>query len=457
MAAHRSGQRLTTMLSRLRAALSTADRAAGGLAADVVAYAIFTVFAVWTATSSTLAPHRTWGAIATYAYAAAALLAVAQLVLRLRAGWWPRLTGPGARFVVTGLAWLGSTVAPLVIEASQRVDGRTGRAQEEVLVIEDAGHRMLATGSPYLGRAAIAALPAPDRLLGYLPYQPGMALFGLPRALDTRPQWWSDARVWFAVVTTAALVTALVLLWRGGVRHDRLVRAAQVATVLPLCALTLATGGDDLPVLALCLLAFALAARGRPGWAGLSVGAAAALKLFAWPVVLVLGVSILAGSRRPGALGRYAIGALGLPVAFLIPAVLVDADAVVENVLRFPFGHGLVTSPAQSPLLGYLIAAYLPHGRTIAIGLLAIVGVAIAVGLLRRPPRTAAIAALISGYGLLAALLLMPSTRFGYLLYPAAFLVWGAALASGPAGSRTGFAPPASTAPRSTPPPPPPR
>jgi hypothetical protein len=46
----------------------------------------------------------------------------------------------------------------------------------------------------------------------------------------------------------------------------------------------------------------------------------------------------------------------------------------------------------------------------------------------RRPPRTAAAAAVICGYGLLAAILLMPTTRFGYLLYPAAFLVWAPAL-----------------------------
>ena len=33
--------------------------------------------------------------------------------------------------------------------------------------------------------------------------------------------------------------------------------------MLPICALTLATGGDDLPVLALCLLALALCAARR--------------------------------------------------------------------------------------------------------------------------------------------------------------------------------------------------
>jgi hypothetical protein len=35
----------------------------------------------------------------------------------------------------------------------------------------------------------------------------------------------------------------------------------------------------------------------------------------------------------------------------------------------------------------------------------------------------------VSGLGLLAAILLLPTTRFGYLLYPIAFLVWAAALA----------------------------
>jgi len=87
-----------------------------------------------------------------------------------------------------------------------------------------------------------------------------------------------------------------------------------------------------------------------------------------------------------------------------------------------------VTSPAQSPFPGYLIADNLPAGRAVAGALLAAAAVAIAVWLLRRPPRTAAAAAAICAWGLLAAILLMPSTRFGYLLYPVAFLAWVPAL-----------------------------
>ena len=98
----------------------------------------------------------------------------------------------------------------------------------------------------------------------------------------------------------------------------------------------------------------------------------------------------------------------------------------MENVIRFPLGHGLVTSPAQSPFPGYLISSGAAR-RAVRRGRAAGRGRAARSpsGSLRRPPRTAAAAALFCGYGLLAAILLMPTTRFGYLLYPIAFLRLG--------------------------------
>ena len=391
-----------TLLARL-------DRARGGLAADAALYGLAAAFALVTALTSTLVPHRAWGAIAAWAYLGAFLVVVGQLVLRR----------PDRRMALTWVAWVGAAILPLVVQAVQRAGGRAGRAQEEVLVAEHMGERLADTGTPYLGPDAIAALPPGEQLLGYAPYQPGMAVFGLPRAA-LGDVWWTDARVWFAVATAAALVAALRLLPPGG----SLVRAVQFAAVLPICALTLATGGDDLPVLALALLALACCAGGRFGAAGLAVGAAAALKLFALPIVIVLAALAL----RTGNGRRFLPGALGLPVLALLPALLVDGNAFVENVIRFPLGHGLVTSPAQSPFPGYLITRSVPGGRFVALGLLVAVGLAIAVVLVRRPPRTAAAAALFCGYGLLAAILLMPTTRFGYLLYPLALLVWAPAL-----------------------------
>ncbi|MEU8180579.1 glycosyltransferase family 87 protein [Micromonospora sp. NPDC049044] len=409
----------------------TLDTAAGGLAVDLGLYAVSAVFAALTALTSTLLPHRAWGAVAAVGYLVATLVVLVQLLLRRR---FPTstLVGLPARSVLTCLTWASTALLPLLWQSIERANGRTDRAQEEVLVVEHAGTRLLEHGTPYLGPDAIAALPPGEQLLGYTPYQPGMAMFGLPRALaDT---WWTDSRVWFAVGTALALTLAVAALrttpatartaQEAHRRHAALLRGVQAATVLPICALTLATGGDDLPVLALCLLALALAAADRPGRAGLAVGLAGALKLFAWPVALVLIAWGL--TRRAGT--RVAAGAVGLPIAALLPAMLVDRDALTENVLRFPLGHGLVTSPAQSPFPGHLIATALPAGRLVAAALLVAAGVAIAVRLARRPPRTAVATALICGYGLLAAIALMPSTRFGYLLYPMALLTWAPAL-----------------------------
>ncbi|SCE70578.1 Protein of unknown function (DUF2029) [Micromonospora viridifaciens] len=406
---------------------TTIDSAAGGLALDLGLYAGSAAFAGVTAATSTLLPHRAWGTLAAAGYLLAALAVVGQLIARRRPAGTP-FAGLGARWAVTGVAWATTALLPLVAQSVQRAAGRADRAQEEVVVVEQAGIRLTEHGTPYLGHDAIAALPPAEQLLGYTPYQPGMALFGLPRA--AADGWWTDARVWFALATVAVLALAVATLRAtpgpaAPARGAAVLRGVQAATVLPVCALTLATGGDDLPVLALCLLALALAAADRPGRAGLAVGAAGALKLFAWPVAVVLvGWAV---TRRAGV--RAALGAFGVPVVALLPALLVDRDALVENVLRFPLGHGLVTSPAQSPFPGHLIATALPAGRVVAAALLVAAGAAIAVRLLRRPPRTAVTTALICGYGLLAAILLMPSTRFGYLLYPIALLVWAPALA----------------------------
>ncbi|MFY1635396.1 glycosyltransferase 87 family protein [Solwaraspora sp. WMMB335] len=427
--------------------------AAGGLIGDLGLYLFSAGFAGLTAATSTLVAHRAWGTVATVGYAVASLAVLAQLALRRpltrrhvvvakRSG--PlvaALTGLATRAWLTGLTWTATVAVPLVVQAAERAAGRTDRAQEEVLVVEDGGARLLATGSPYLSEQQIAALPAGEQLLGYLPYQPGMVVFGIPRAL-AGTVWWTDARIWFAAVTVAATAVALVIVHRlirpaGGTTSEAaantaddstgdaaLVRAAQLSSVLPVCALTLSTGGDDLPVLALALLALALCAARRYAGAGAAVGAAAALKLFAWPILAVL--LIHAATRR--SLLQFATGGLGLPILALLPAAALDATALVHNVLGFPLGAGLVSSPAASPLPGQLIATWLPGGRAVAGALLLLAGLAIAGWLIRHPPRTAASAAAVCGVGLLIAIMLMPATRFGYLLYPIALLSWAPAL-----------------------------
>jgi hypothetical protein len=99
----------------------------------------------------------------------------------------------------------------------------------------------------------------------------------------------------------------------------------------------------------------------------------------------------------------------------------------VEHVIRFPAGLTGVASPAASPLPGHLLAETGPAGRVATLVLLAMAAVAVLVWVLRWPPRSAAQAAERAAVGLLIAMLLMPATRFGYLIYP--LVLTGAAIA----------------------------
>ncbi|MBA3488522.1 MAG: DUF2029 domain-containing protein [Longispora sp.] len=393
--------------------LQRIDRAGDGIVVDCVLYACSAIFA-WFTIQSTLPAHRPWGAVATFGYAAAAVIAGCQLLARqsrvpssLHPSSAGTLTSTSARVSVTLGAWVLVGLVPLLLGAVQRAAGRTDRAQEEVLVVEESARRLVEHGTPYLSRTEIATLP--DPLLGYDPYQPGMAAFGLPKVL-LGEHWFTDARIWFALVTAACLAVAL------RVGTPAAVRALQALTVIPVAALTLATGGDDLPVLALMVLSLAYLARGRDAAAGLTLGVAASLKLFAWPVAVVVALT------RPNR--ALLIPLLTVPVLTALPPLLVNPGAFVENVLAFPLGHGLVTSPAASPLPGHLLATSVPGGRYIALALLGVTACALGWWVLRRPPRTAAAASTICAVGLLAAMLLMPATRFGYLLYPVTFALW---------------------------------
>ncbi|MGA8117915.1 MAG: glycosyltransferase 87 family protein, partial [Actinocatenispora sp.] len=380
-----------TLTDRSLALTRRVHEAGRGTAADLGLYAVSTAFAGFTALSSTLPPHRTWGGVAVIGYAALTLLALGQL-LASRFGPTRRLAAPAVRMVLVFVGWTATTLLPLLMEAAQRANGAAGLAQDEVSVVETAGARLVDTGSPYLSHDAIVqALPSLG-YLAYVPYNPGIAVFGLPRryAGDT---WWTDARVGFAAVTAVALVGALLLLRRYA-PATALVRGAQAVTVLPVCALTLATGGDDLPVLALAVLAMAFAARaladpygGRGRWlvAGLVIGDAASMKLFAWPVLVILAVLAVARTRR-GTASWFVVPAVAVPVLTLLPVTLRDPDGVTENLVRYPLGMGLADSPAASNFPGHLIAVLLPQGGTVAAGLLVVAGLAFAAHLVARPP-----------------------------------------------------------------------
>ncbi|MGA5557913.1 hypothetical protein [Streptomyces lavendulocolor] len=355
--------------------------------ASSVVWAGCAVVAGGLAAVSDLTPHRVWGVAAALGYGAAALLA-------------------GRPRAAAGAALLGAVAVPLVLLVA------TGLGQSEVAVVERSGALLTATGIPYA--------PEPDGLADYNPYLPGMALLG---ALPGDPRWWTGA-------VFAASVAA--------VRPSAGPAGRMVAC--PLVALPLAVGGVDLPVAGLVCLGLALAGRGRAGWAGLALGAAATLKWTAWPA-LPVAVALLAGAgagagrgagrwtgsgsgrdvgRRVRSRGwvRCAAVAVGVAGAGVVPVALGDPGAFHEHVVAFPLGLTGTESPAASPFPGRLLAAHVPGGAVVAGVLLAGSALCTAASLLVRPPRTVPAAARRLALGLTLAIAFMPASRFGYLVVP---------------------------------------
>jgi hypothetical protein len=380
------------------------------------------VLAIGLAATTDYHGHRVWGLIAAIGYAVGA---VASLVVPER--WRARLAG--AVFAVTG-------VLPLIVLLVRRANGVPWSVQPEVPVVERSARLLLERGTPY---ADLATLGRPASFEDYTPYLPGMSVFGLPRALlggGSLTGALTDARVVFALTAAALLLAGLAVLHQASPP----VRAIQLVAVLPATTLTLATGGDDLPVIALLLLALACCQASRPVAAGVTGGLALTMKLTAAPVLVVIALALLGAAGRRAAWVFGAV-ALGVAATVVLPVALVAPDQLVEHVFRYPAGLTEVRSPAASPLPGHLIAQLGPAGRATALALLATAALAIMGWLVRRPPRDAAQAADRAAVALLVATLLLPATRFGYLLYPLALA--GAAVALRTARSRSRAAMPA--------------
>lgn len=373
-------------------------------------------------------PHtaqRIWGLLAAAGYGCAALAAH-----RSRRAWarGPALIAVAGAFVVP-LLWLTLL----------------GTAQMEVGVVERAARLLLSTGSPYHVH--------PHAVADFNPYLPGMALLGLPHALLGHFGYGqlTGARASFVLVFLAAVAGSARMIARGGgVAGDAArvrgsasgqpagpagaagatgaLRAANVTGVLwliacPLVALPLAIGGVDPPVIGLLCLALAGTHRGLPLRSGLALGAASALKWTAWPAIPVL---VIVFAVRRGKRAAYACGgsALGIAVLSVLPALLADGTALYRNVVLYPLGLAHTASSAQSPLLGHLIVELLPHGKAVAVALIALSALAVGVSLLVRPPRNVVAAGDRLAFGLLLAILLLPATRAGYAVYPVALRVW---------------------------------
>ncbi|HEV3382137.1 MAG TPA: glycosyltransferase 87 family protein [Trebonia sp.] len=356
-------------------------------------FAVSAVYAWLVVIVSSDSVHRTWGEMAACGYAIAFIVLLA---------WKGR-----GRDVALGVSLIGGLLAPLSWMISK------GLEQPEVAVVARSGAMLIHHGTPYASTAALATTTNPN---AYNPYLPVMALFGVPRALADSA--FTDPRIWFGLAFVCVFWLALR---RAGAKDP--LRWTVLVTGCPVIAFTLATGGDDVPIVAfLCLgLAF-LWGQPSPVLAGLALGVAAAMKATTWPALAVV-LALLAARDGKRAAVRFILTAVAVVVVTAGP-FLIHPGPLIENTIRFPLGLANVISAAASPLPGHLIADTGHTGHTIVVVLLVLAGLAVAGLLVFRPPRTVPRATLVLVVAMTLMFLLAPSTRYGYFIYPMALLIW---------------------------------
>jgi hypothetical protein len=411
---------------RIRAAVSGWQPEAG----DAVLYAASALFAIVTFELSGRSLYRQWGELAVGPYLAVAVAsAVVGQYRRHRVPVASRRQWSGPRIALFLVALFGATLVPLSLEVAWRSEGNAAiHVQPEVAVIEHAGQRAAAGKNPYQAsvrnHTVTAAVPGEPAWEAFFPYLPLMTVFGMPSSLHA-PIRLTDARIAFSGVTLLVVAAAIAL---ARAPNERKIRTLQFLTVLPSAALPLATGGDDMPIVAFLLLAMVLAQRRRPLASGIVLGIVASMKFTAWPLAAL---ALFAARGRDGkrAPGWMLAGMVLVAGPVVTPFVFENAHTFVVNVILFPLGLSGVTSPAASPLPGHLLVSAIPAlHRALPLALAAGGGAVVLWRLVRRTPSTAAEVCSLAGWIMLGAILFAPATRIGYLLYPLNFFIWASML-----------------------------
>ena len=395
------------------------------LTSDALLYALAALFALGTGLTSSATAQWHWGYLAMVPYALAALAAGAMS----RAKWTPdRVTR--ARVALVIFVILGTVVVPLATLVHWRDAHPTqGFAQPEVMVVERAAEHVVHAQSPYTSYWSDAHLVHPVSGVApyesFFPYFPLMSVYGLPAVALGPTSPWGDAREAMTLVTMVLGGVSLALM--RATRRQK-IRVAQFLVALPTGALFLATGGDDMPILALSLLGVVALQRRTTWLAGVALGVAAASKLTAWP--LALGAVLVARDGRRGAGVRVAawVGAVG--IVTVLPYLVASPTAFVANVVAFPLGLAHVASPAASPLPGHLLTGvWAPAGHILTPLTLLVSGYLASRYARTRWPLSLSQLLLILSVVSTALICVASATRIGYVIYPVNFALWSLVVA----------------------------
>ena len=336
--------------------------------------------------------------------------------------------------ITTLLIWMTRrTRIPLVVPLLVSVVGALGAPllwlatkvspTPEVQVIQRAASLLLHTGTPYLAPGQY------DSFLSYNPYQPFMAIFGLPKAMGATGLM-GDPRIWMTLVSVALIALAF---WLAAphLSCKPCSRNVALSTVFaassPVIAFPLVVGITDPPVIALLLLTLALIA--RPSGlvrAAVALGVACSMKATAWPAIPVFAAMLAArdAARSAWRFVGITFGVAAVLAAAMAPAALAHPWAFLQNTVLFPLGLTKHKTPAASPLPGHLLAMTGMAGHWAAVGLLVAAGLGFATSLIVRPPAGPRAAAWRLALGLTVMFTLAPATRWGYFVYPIGLVGW---------------------------------
>jgi hypothetical protein len=403
---------MLTRLSGVRGDVMARWNGLNFLTRDGVLYAVAALFALILGWTSTQPAQWQWGYLTVGPYAFVAILA---FVLARRVSKREHL----ARLTLLVVVLFGAVFVPLGLEAHWR------HAQPEVGVISRAGQLLSKGRDPYRAYDhhghvinEIKGLPAFE---SFFPYFPLIGIFGLPSAATHESKGLTDARI---VMTLMTLITSALALRLLRLTRDQKIRVAQVLLALPTGALFLATGGDDMPILALSLLGVAALQRRQSNLAGISIGLAAAMKLTAWPVAF--GALLVARNERGNSTWKRVLAWMAaIVVVTTVPFIFRAPAAFMSNVFAFPLGLAGVASPAASDLPGHLLTTWLPVLGHVLAPVTFLVGGYFAAQYMRRhwPLALSQLLGLLSVV-FAVAMCVATATRIGYLVYPLNFALW---------------------------------
>ena len=264
----------------------------------------------------------------------------------------------------------------------------------------------------------IQGLPAYE---SFFPYFPLMGVFGMPSAVTHKGKGLTDARIIMTLMTLMASGWALALLRAS---KEQKIRVAQVLIALPSGALFLATGGDDMPILALMLLGVAALQRRQSNLTGVSLGLAAAMKLTAWP--MAAGALLVArNDEGRSTWKRVLIWVAAIVAVTTVPFVFHAPGAFMANVFAFPLGLSGVTSPAASTLPGHILTTLVPAlGHVLAPVTFLIGGYFVTKYMRRHWPLSLSRLLGILSVAFLVLICVASATRIGYVIYPLNLALW---------------------------------